>query len=423
MENYHFLITRGLAFLIIALCGTAPPSAHARSSKLIQVAEGGDVEAQIRLGYEFRDGRRRRRDYKAAMTWFTKAADKGNPEAIDNIGWLHERGLGVPKAPAKARTFYLRASKLNHSVAQLNMARCLSQGIGGKVDRQGALKWTIAAFRAAPSRRTSGELAKALAAADSLVSHQGIIDELGKQKNFRVLAAVARIYHKGLGGIKADRKKAATYYASAREYGMPRDMPDALQLEAMAGKKAVAGKFGFLPTVHMDQGRGMCAPTAAAMALGYYLGAPPDPYAIKRKSKGSGPPGTGTCWDHMLHGIKAVTGHEWVFRSFPKTDQGFEQGLPILLGEVDARRPVLIDLGPHTVVLVGYDAGKKVVYIQNPAREYPGVHTVTYSRLKQKWHSPWHVSTTRGRSARPILLTGGSRKTLKSGTGKKKDPK
>ena len=189
-------------------------------------------------------------------------------------------------------------------------------------------------------------------------------------------------------------------------------LPDVekLAMDQLAGTKGRKGEFGFLATIHMDQGHNNCAPTSAAMALNYYYKKAIDPYAIKQNSTGSGPPGTGTCWDHMMHGIKHVSGDQWEFRSYPRNDEGYEKGLKVLKAEIDARRVVLIDLGPHTVVMAGYDSGRKVVYIQNPAYRYPGVHTVSFDDLKRRWHSPWHVSTTRGRSARPLLLTASSAK-------------
>ena len=371
-----------------------------------------DATALVRLGYEYRDGRNRRRDFKAAVKAFTQAAKQGNMEAVDNLGWLNEQGMGVPKNAIKARQLYLQASMKNHTVAQLNLARCLHAGIGGKIDHEEALKWNIAAFRLRKDTTTSRRLAGALSKVTSLKPHAKVLSELGESRNYRVLIGLARIYHEGLGGLAEDRKRAKVMFDKARNYGMPNQVLDAIQLDELAAEKGTKGECGFLATVHMDQGYNNCAPTSAAMALNYYREKPVDPYAIKRNSTGSGPPGTGTCWDHMMHGIKHVSGAQWEFRSYPKNDEGFQRGLPVLLAEIDARRPVLIDLGPHTVVLVGYDARAKIVYIQNPAYSYPGVHTVTYEKLKQRWHSPHHVSTTRGKSARPLLLTGDSEEKM-----------
>ena len=334
-------------------------------------------------------------------------------EAVDNLGWLHEQGMGVRKDPVKARKLYLRASEKGHVVAQLNLARCLRDGIGGAIDLEAAIEWSATAFRIKRDSKSGGRLVEILIRSGQLESHTSLLADLATVKSHRVLTRLARIYHEGIGGIPKDRDKAAAHFARARKYGLPSHILDGIQLDELATRTAERGRFGFLPTTHMDQGYNMCAPTSAAMALSYYSGKPVDPYRIKRHSTGSGPVGTGTCWDHMLHGIKHVSGAQWTFRSFPKTRAGFMAGLPILLAEIDARRPVLIDLGPHTVVLVGYDATAMVVYIQNPAYSFPGVHTVNYDELRRRWHSPWHVSTTGGKSARPMLLTGGGAKRMR----------
>jgi hypothetical protein len=191
---------------------------------------------------------------------------------------------------------------------------------------------------------------------------------------------------------------------------MPAELLDIDQLVGLAKRPRVPGRFVYLPTHHLDQGHNMCAPTSAAMGLEFYLQKPVDPYAIKKNSVGQSEPGTGTAWDCMIHGIKAVSGHAWKFRSWRNNDAGFDAGLPILLSELDAGRIALIDLGPHTVLLSGYDAAKQVVYINDPALCWPGIRAVSYTDLRKKWHSPGHVTTTNGVEARPVLLTADSAK-------------
>jgi TPR repeat protein len=404
------MMTRYSACLLLAVFLVPVPVARSQTDKLLEAAEKGDANAQVRLAYELRDGRDRKMDHKAAAIWFGKAAEQGNMEAVDSLARLYEFGVGVKKDPEKARALYLQASQKGFAGAQLNLARCLREGIGGKADAKEALKWNIAAFQIKKNGSTGTELLTRLLEQGALTQHESLLGELCETKNARLLCATAQIYYEGLGGIAKDRKKVAELFAKARANGMGKEKFDSFQLEELAAKKAAKGAFAYLPTNHLDQGLNMCAPTSAAMALQYYHGKPFDPYVIKRNCTGGGPVGTGTSWDHLNHGIKFVSGVEWEFKSYPKSDEGFDKALPIVLAETDARRVVLIDLGPHTVVLVGYDAGEKAVFIQNPAFPFPGVHKVTYDRLRATWHSPWHVTTTKGVSARPMLLTGASEK-------------
>src|ERR1700733_482286 len=110
--------------------------AQAQTDKLLEAAEKGDAKAQVKLAQELRDSR----DHKGAVAWFGKAAAQGNLEAVDGLARLYEFGVGVEKDPEKARALYLQASQKGYAAAQLNMARCLREGIGGKANADEALK-------------------------------------------------------------------------------------------------------------------------------------------------------------------------------------------------------------------------------------------------------------------------------------------
>jgi caspase domain-containing protein/Sel1 repeat-containing protein len=74
------------------------------------LAEGGDVEAMNNVGEIYDRGMGVPPDYKLAAEWYRKAADKGNARAAMSLGNLYEQGLGVPKDRAQAVAWYQRAS-------------------------------------------------------------------------------------------------------------------------------------------------------------------------------------------------------------------------------------------------------------------------------------------------------------------------
>ena len=74
------------------------------------LAEGGDVEAMNNVGEIYDRGLGVPPDYKLAAEWYRKAADKGNARAAMSLGNLYEQGLGVPKDHAQAVAWYQRAS-------------------------------------------------------------------------------------------------------------------------------------------------------------------------------------------------------------------------------------------------------------------------------------------------------------------------
>lgn len=384
-------------------------AAHAEDVRDLAAAQAGDVDAMLRVAYQYRDDAK---DYPNALYWFRKAADLGNIAAVDNVGWMTEVGWGTHKDLEKARTLYQQAADAGHPQAQVNLARCLKDGLSGPRDPEAAFTWAMMGYRTGKDPRAAKVVAELLLLKSDLRPHAALLEELAGSHQGDVLLLIARVYKEGFGGIPNDADKAGVLVERARQSGLAKDVLDLVQLEQLATKPDVKGSFVFLPTTHLDQGYNMCAPTAAAMALGYYQGTLPDPYAIKTNSTGATQIGTGTAWDCLMHGVKAVSGHDWEFRSWPLDDAGFAAGFQVLLAELDAARVALIDLGPHTVVLVGYDAKERIVYIQNPANNWPGVHTVSYERLKAEWHSPWHVTTTRGVEARPVLLTGSSARSI-----------
>jgi uncharacterized protein len=76
------------------------------------LAEQGDVEAQIRLGYLYFDGLGVNQDYKEGVRWFRKAAEQGNAEAQGKIGIAYQLGKGdLPKDYKEAAKWFLKAAE------------------------------------------------------------------------------------------------------------------------------------------------------------------------------------------------------------------------------------------------------------------------------------------------------------------------
>ncbi|XP_003920590.1 death ligand signal enhancer isoform X2 [Saimiri boliviensis] len=64
-------------------------------------------------------------DYKAAFSYFQKAAARGYSKAQYNAGLCHEHGRGTPRDIRKAVLYYQLAASQGHSLAQYRYARCL----------------------------------------------------------------------------------------------------------------------------------------------------------------------------------------------------------------------------------------------------------------------------------------------------------
>jgi len=72
-------------------------------------ADAGDPEAMNYVGEIYLKGLGIDPNYALAMTWFKQAADKGNNRAKINLGYMYEEGLGVPKDEVQALNLYREA--------------------------------------------------------------------------------------------------------------------------------------------------------------------------------------------------------------------------------------------------------------------------------------------------------------------------
>ena len=59
--------------------------------------------------------------YKEAITYFTQAAEAGNPEAQFNLGALHIAGLGMKRDHTKAVHYFSLAAQQGHIIALYNL--------------------------------------------------------------------------------------------------------------------------------------------------------------------------------------------------------------------------------------------------------------------------------------------------------------
>lgn len=76
------------------------------------LANGGNRDAQYRLGIMYGTGQGVPQDYVDARKWYRMAADQGNADAQNNLGIMYVKGEGVPQDYVEAhRWFNLAASR------------------------------------------------------------------------------------------------------------------------------------------------------------------------------------------------------------------------------------------------------------------------------------------------------------------------
>ena len=82
-----------------------------------------------------------RGDYVDAMQMMRPIAEQGDRHAQYLIGFMYERGQGVPEDPAKAAEWYGRAAELGNPFAQNNLGVLYKNGRGVTQDYVQAYKW------------------------------------------------------------------------------------------------------------------------------------------------------------------------------------------------------------------------------------------------------------------------------------------
>lgn len=80
-------------------------------------------------------------DYATAMQEWWKKAKAGDAEAINNIGVLYNKGLGVDRDPTKAAEWYQRAAEFGYPNAQFNLANLYYSGEGVEKNAKQAAYW------------------------------------------------------------------------------------------------------------------------------------------------------------------------------------------------------------------------------------------------------------------------------------------
>ena len=103
----------------------------------------GKTAAQIRsIAYNYQHGKGGKSvDYAKAMKYYHIAAERGNTDAMNDIGFMYERGLGVTKDDAEATKWYRKAAEQGNASGQNNFGIMYRDGLGVEKDYVEAVKW------------------------------------------------------------------------------------------------------------------------------------------------------------------------------------------------------------------------------------------------------------------------------------------
>ncbi|MBQ9503251.1 MAG: sel1 repeat family protein, partial [Lentisphaeria bacterium] len=139
-----------------------------------------EAEAQYRNGLKAMEGNGTVQDFAAAKVWFEKAAAQGSIGAMEELGFLCERGLGGDVDIPRAKEWYEKAAAQGNAAAMVGLGKMYFRGYDGIAqDYPQSLIWfkkAAAIWRTAP--------------------------EESRWKVIYLFFYLGRIYTEGLGGEK-----------------------------------------------------------------------------------------------------------------------------------------------------------------------------------------------------------------------------
>jgi hypothetical protein len=386
-------------------------------------AQNGEAKAQIELAIRLRDGKGVTKNDADAMQWAHKAADAGNADAQDFVGFAYLRGAVVKRNTALAIAYFKEAAD-ESAQAAFNLGQCYFGAQGTEQDCAKALEyWEKAASK--------GHGRAAAAAAMAFHAGEGIRRDAKKARQLAERAA--ELGNAGglvfLGELQfqaGDMDTAKTNWTKASKLmptsatghpSQPSDNAsaqqgaDLLKLVDYRRRKGEPGKFAFVQMPHILQGYNNCGSTACAIFARFH-GSKIGGWDFKKLCPS--PLGTGTDWGHLLD-ASAKIGQKWKLVTYTPDDDGFIKATGMLKSELDAGRPVIVDfkyIGPqypggsagHTLNVCGYIAQDDLYILCNPAVATPGLQLITAADLKNFWRSDHYGALSKGVLSRPAFV-------------------
>lgn len=105
------------------------------------LAEKGNPGAQLQIGWMYNNGQGVPQDYAKALYWYRKAATQGIAVAQNNLGVMYANGRGVPQDDAKSVYWYSKAAAQGSADAQYNLGVMYANGRGVSQDDSKAIYW------------------------------------------------------------------------------------------------------------------------------------------------------------------------------------------------------------------------------------------------------------------------------------------
>jgi TPR repeat protein len=109
---------------------------------LHKAAEQGNAQAQNNLGFMYYQGTGIAKDDTQVAMWVRKAAEQGDAEAQSNLGMAYANGIGIAKNETQAVGWFRKVAKQGFAMTQTYLGTMYLEGIGVSKDETQAMAWT-----------------------------------------------------------------------------------------------------------------------------------------------------------------------------------------------------------------------------------------------------------------------------------------
>lgn len=133
------LFTRGEALYKKAKPNS--PDQHNALAMITKSADQGNVDAQVKLGEIYLNGKKIKTDTKKSFYWYKKAAEQNNLTAQKKVALMNKKGIGTDINMKQAIYWWRQASEQGDANSQLQLALAYSFGDGIKKNYEFAYAW------------------------------------------------------------------------------------------------------------------------------------------------------------------------------------------------------------------------------------------------------------------------------------------
>jgi type II secretory pathway predicted ATPase ExeA len=177
-----------------------------------------DINELYTSGYNFD----RQKNYKEAVRWYRKAAERGHAQAQVNLGTLYSKGLGVGRDYTETVKWYRKAAEQEHAQAQNNLGVMYSEGQGVEQDYNEAAKWCSKAAEQGHAQAQTNlciMYSKGQGVGQDYKEAAKLCRKAAEQGHGQAQAILGIMYSQGQG-VEQDFKEAARWHRKAAEQGI-----------------------------------------------------------------------------------------------------------------------------------------------------------------------------------------------------------